>query len=317
MRARHACYARGVARRLGGLAFIVVTLVAALAVAQGTGGSFGGGSWDSGGGSSGGGGGGDDDGMIGMAFFAIRILLVTVGPIPTLIIVSIAAVIFFAVRAGKGLASSTFQGGVTAAPGPRSAEWGRVDVTALRIVVAEHARAQVEAQLIEIARTANPRKKEGLAAILHRAASTLLGASSVWTHAGVTNFHPMSPPEARERFAALSASTRAGVGPTQGGGQGVLLAILVVAAKRELLDLHAGDGAQLRAALEALAALPASDLVALEIAWWPESPDKSITIAELLARQPDLHPLMRPCAHCQAPTPAGARHCPACGAPAG
>jgi uncharacterized membrane protein len=292
-------------RNIAVLAFLgAAVMVGAdvLAHAQATGGSFGGGEWGGPGrghassrGSRGGEWVDDGDGGLGLFFALVRILLVSLGPVPTVVILALVAVGFVILQSSR----RGYDTGYGRTPGPRSPLWIHVDITALRIVVAETHRLSVQAQLTEIRRRTDVRTEEGLRRVLVAAADTLLGARNAWTHASVLNFHPMSSAEAERYFRALSRASRAGVESTAIArapaprraprtGAGPLVVTLLVAARRELMDIPVVHAEAIAAALQALRALDAADLVALELAWWPSAEHERIDERDLAARFPHL-----------------------------
>lgn len=105
-------------------------------------------------------------------------------------------------------------------------------------------------------------------------------------------------------------------------GDGVVVT-LIVAARRELFDVHADpDAREIRQLLASLRASGTSDFVALEVVWSPATEGDRMSTAELEARYPELARLDEAtvggrvfCAHCRGPFADELRTCPHCGAP--
>jgi uncharacterized membrane protein len=293
-------------RALAAAVIGLLALIAGEAAAQATGGSFGGGSFE-GGGSSGGSYGGTDEGggggggeiyaLVGI----IRFLAVTIGPVPTLVLVGLGVVVWMASRSAartnrEANAALRREAGYGALPVAASPVWREVDVTALRIAIHESQRAAIEAQLSTLASRADVRTKEGLVRIVHGATEILLGARASWTHVGVTNFRPMASSEAEPRFRELSAGARAGVEsagvtpqvPAPAPSAGPLLVTILCAARRELVDVHAPDPDHFARALAQLRTIEPGELVAIELVWWPPEGRSAWSAPEMLARHPGL-----------------------------
>lgn len=289
--------------------------VPTLAWAQGTGGSFGGGDWSSGGG-AGGDSGGDHEGVFWLVYMVIRVLFVTLGPIPTLIIVSVGAVIFFVMR-GRGTGGGMPLG---KPPANRSPLWNQVDITALRIALDFRARIYVERRFRELGRGADARRKEGLVVLVRALSQAIEEARVAWLCASVTNFHPMSPVDAEARFRELQAATRAGqkLRPTE-ASEGVAVLTVLVAAQHELADIRADDANQLALALQGLRGLEAHELVAADMVWSPSREGSHMSPDELRERHPELVRIAEHsigarvfCGRCRAPYPRSERQCPSC-----
>jgi uncharacterized membrane protein len=281
--------ARSPLDRLALLFSIALCLLAespSTAEAQGTGGSFGGGSWDSGGGGNDGGGGGGSDSGAWIVFSIVRILLVTVGPIPTLIIVVIGAAAWTWLRPRRQLGA-----GYGVPPAPTSPAWSHVDITALRIAIDTRARRALADRVAHLSRRASASSKAGLLALLRANVGALEQLRETWRYVGVSNFHPMSPPLAEHHFRQLSETARAPAsrpGPPPPSAppepvEGVVLVTVIVAARRVLLDVHGHDVAALSAALDGLHRLVPDDLVAVDVIWDPADRE-AISASELEAR---------------------------------
>jgi uncharacterized membrane protein len=308
-------------RFFGVLPLLLVWLVIpALVFAQSTGGSFGGGDWSSGG-NSGGSSGGDHEGLGWLLYMVVRVLFVTIGPIPTLIIVAIGAVFYFALRGRV----SDRKMPLGKPPKAGSPLWNQVDITALHIALDFRARVYVERRFRELGRGADARRKEGLIVLVRALSQALDEARVAWLRAGVTNFHPMSPADAQKRFGELQTSARA-TQKTQTEGaeanEGAAVLTLLVAAQRELVDIRAHDANELALALSGLRDLRAHELVAADMVWSPAQQGARMSLQELEARHPELITIAEHsigarvfCPQCRAPYPKTEGHCPSCRAP--
>lgn len=321
--------------------------VASVALAQTTGGSYGGGDWGSGshgGGSWSGGGshGGGGDGGLDLVVFLVRVMLVTVGPIPTLVVVGVGVVGWMFVRSQRHATPlAQHPGGYVGMPAARAA-WSKVDITAIRLGIDWRARRGLQQRLLELARTSDTRSKPALLRLLQQTIDAIESTRIAWLYAGVTNFHPMSPPEAQQHFRTLALAARANfenelVRAADGQriereapamkaraheGEGVIVVTLIVAARTELVDVPTPDAGRIAAALRALRGLGPDELVALEVVWSPAADDDRMSTLELEARYPGLRKIDEGsiggrtfCAYCRGPYPAELRQCPHCGAP--
>lgn len=220
--------------------------------------------------------------------------------------------------------------------------WSTVDVTALRLAVDWRSRAFVQKKLDALARSGQTANKAGLVKLLRETASTLSAVRIAWLYADVSNFRPMSQAMAQGTFQQLALDARSrfrrelvrnadGQLATQDAGaqrarpeegEGVVVVTLVVAARREILDIdeptHADRVSQL---LNQLRGLDASSLVALEVIWSPAVEDDRMSTAELTALYPSLERFERTmggrvfCSYCAGPYAVELAKCPHCGAP--
>ncbi|UJR81860.1 Putative glycine rich membrane protein [Sandaracinus amylolyticus] len=328
---------RGITTR--SCALWIVALIAAFAVAfwpesvfaQGTGGSFGGGNWGGGGGGGGGGGSSSDDdggGAAYLVFMLIRVLLVTVGPIPTLIIVALAGGAWLLVRGSRRNARDAGMpfGRPPAAGSPL---WNQVDITAVRIAIDWRARAFVHERYLELAKGADARKKPGLVKHVAAIAQALDEARVAWLRAEVSNFHPMSPPEAEHHFRSLADGARAAIEADASGiadpdahpAEGAVVITVIVAASRELVDVKANDANDLAIALRGLRNVQPHEMIAGDLVWSPPAEGAKLSTRELEARHPAMVVIAEHsigarviCHACRAPFPRGIPRCPGCGA---
>ena len=316
---------------------LTVLLLPELALAQGTGGSFGGGNWGGGGGGGGGSSGGssssdDGGGAAWLVFTAIRILLVTVGPIPTLIIVVLGAGVWFMVRGSNKRASAG--GGLPFGrpPAAGSPLWNQVDITAVRIAIDWRARDFVQKRYAELTKGVSARNKPGLVKHVAAIAQALEEARVAWLRAEVSNFHPMSPPDAEHHFRSLAGAARAALTTDASGiadaaahpSEGAVVVTVIVAATRELVDVQAHDANDLSIALRGLRGVQPDEMVAGYLVWSPEAPGARMSSRELQARHPAMVQIAEHsiggrvfCHACRAPYPSGMPRCPGCGAQGG
>lgn len=360
-------------RRFAILVLVLLFASASSALAQDTGGSFGGGDWGGGGGGDFGGGGGGSDwgggggsdwgssgssdwgssggsdwgssgsssgdysgggGGGGGAFcciFSIPFLLLFV-------------FIWIAI-AGPAAAIRKMKGGsYRAAPsGGATRGWGNVDVTAVKLGLDWRARKFVQQRLEALARSGRTSSKQGLVELLQETLSLLLQARLGWLYADVVNHHPMSPTQARGTFEALAIDARsrfkeelvrARDGAVSGQaasartaksheGPGVVVVTLIVAARRELLDVREErDANEVHRLLASLGATTPADLVAIEVVWSPADENDRMSTAELEARYPEMSRFDERtvggrvfCGYCSGPFAAELARCPHCGAP--
>ncbi len=317
----------------------------AVAEAQSTGGSFGGGDFssrssdDHDGPSPGGGGGGG--GLISL----VRLFMLSVqviGLVPTLIIfgLALAAWVWFSRHApgssgGPGSARpGRYDTGYGAAPAPASPAWNQVDSSAVRVSFDAAGRAAFQRRFDEATRGAEARSKHGQVRVVRALTEVLEASEPSWRQVGVSNFHPMSSPVAEHHFRRLSQAARAEIeddsvavearaGEGEGDvGTGQAVLTLIVAARKELRDLHGVDSTTWLEGLRALRSLTAQDLVALDIVWSPAADTRTWSPAQAARRYPAMRPVRRAntasattCSHCRSLYDAGQRQCPRCGAP--
>lgn len=313
---------RRLPRALPWLLLGALSLLASVALAQTTGGSFGGG--DFGGGDSptrsrdygggGGGGHGGDGFLLDLVLIAFRI-----HPLFGVLVLGVVVVVVLtrAGRSGGGGASPS--GSVPLFRPPPSASgrgWMHSDVTQVRIAVDAAARPAMQAALDALMQTVDVRTKAGLLAIVHRVARLLLEHEGAWRLAGETNYHPMSPPQAAGVFNQLSAAGRNALGAADSAEPGGLFFLsLLVAARREIVDFSAHRPEELRRVLTDLLRITEAELVAVEAHWIPLASGAGIAEGALRRLHPDLKPIASDrCAHCGQPCPPGLRR-PHCGAP--
>ncbi|HJL14477.1 MAG TPA: DUF1517 domain-containing protein [Sandaracinaceae bacterium LLY-WYZ-13_1] len=316
-------------------------ILAAPALAQRTGGSFGGGSFSSGGGgfsggssfgggssfSSGGGGfsysgGGGGGGL----------------PCGCTVPLFIGMIVLFVV-----ISQAKKQGSMPSSHGARS--WGQMDISAIRLGIDWRARRELQANLERMAQSGRTNTQAGLAELLRETVLNLRRAELSWLYCNIANYHPMSPAQAEGIFRQLAVDARSkfkeelvrnvdGDTSTREAsemrarpeeGEGVVVVTLIVAAKREILDVTSVDDAdRIKALLDDLVAVAnPHTLGAIEVIWSPAAENDRMSTAELEQFYPDLKKIDERsiagrvfCGYCRGPFAMELLKCPHCGAPA-
>lgn len=324
-------------------------LAALPAFAQRTGGSFGGGSFGGGGGgfSSGGGsfgggssysGGGFSSGYSGGSYSSGR----GGGGLPCgcTVPVFVGAIILFVV-----LGQLKKSGGMGSRPSHGARGWGQVDISAIRLGIDWRARRELQAHLDRMAKSGQTSSQAGLANLLRETVLSLRRCELSWLYCSIANYHPMSPAMAEGIFRQLGVDARSkfqeelvrnvdGQKSTRDAsemrarpeeGEGVVVITLIVAAKREILDVTAVDDAtRIKALLDDLIAVAnPHSLAAMEVVWSPAEENDRMSTAELEVVYPNLKKIDERsiagrvfCAYCKGPFAAELLKCPHCGAPA-
>lgn len=323
--------------RRTGLAVALLVLWLAPAAAQDTGGSFGGGDFGGGGDSSGGsssssysssssdwgsssssGGGGN---MSGSAAVGLLVMLAVV------------LLIAHAARNSRGgrlrRVSSEVDDGI--------------DVSALALGIDWRARKEIQTRLAELAASGDVKTREGRVRLLRETGLILRRAETSWLYAGVTNHSLSSRETAEASFRRAAADARArykkelvrgdetGVHRGEAGeqtarrveGAGVVVVTLVVAARREIVDIEdPRDARALTELLSVMSSLVAHQLSAIEVVWSPAAENDRMSTAELETLYPELKKIDEAsvagrvfCAYCNGPFAAELMKCPHCGAP--
>lgn len=293
----------------------------------GGGGGFGGGGFHGGGGSfryHGGSGAGGSLGGAGSCVLAIFVLVF----------------LFVAMnKAGAGAPRYPRPEYDTYVPGPAQ----RIDVSALMVALDARARPFVQKRLDDLARSGDTRTPAGLRALLHETVSMLRRSELAWVYVGVLNTKPLAPDQAEALFRSTSTSMRsrfkeelvrrAEMGlATQATpemrareeeGQGLVVVTLLVAASCEIPDVtKATDRVQVDLLVRSIGAITAQQLNAIEVIWSPAAENDRMSSAELEAIYPELQRLPGAetvgkvfCAYCSGPFPRELPRCPHCGAP--
>jgi|GEM_PF-550237 len=300
----------------------------------GGGGSYGGGGYS--GGSYGAGGGGIGCGSICCVLFVI------------LLVVGIA--MFNARRRGGG----TFTPGgmpLTGMPGVGGMPMGggsyagpnAMYVTQLQLGLDWRARAHLQTQLENMAKSGNAGSPEGRAALLSETILALRRNELSWLYAAYKDAGGHQPQTAQQTFQQLANEARsrfkhevvrsAGANVTNADapemqaraeeGEGTVVISVILATRRPLTGFMTPDAAHIKNALQDRSGILPQQLVALEVVWSPAADTDRMSTAELEQFYPEMK-LIDPnsiagrifCAFCSGPFPAELLSCPHCGAPA-
>ena len=225
-----------------------------------------------------------------------------------------------------------------------AARQAKLDVSAIQLGIDWRARRAVQARLSALARTGKTDSPARLAELLRETVLMLQEARLSWLYAHVSNHQPMSPAQAERAFRELASRARAefrdellrnvdGAFSARGTpdlkahpneGEGVVVVTLIVAAKRPIVDTLVTAGVEsLDVLLDDLRAIAASGtLAALEVVWSPAAENDRMSTSELEQHYPELEQLDELaiagrvfCAHCSGPFPMELLACPHCGAP--
>jgi uncharacterized membrane protein len=339
------------------LAAVWIALIAVPAVAQGTGGSFGGGNFGGGGGGGdfgGGGGGFSGGGYSGSSDYGGSPgsysggggggSLACCGGIPFFLIIFVISIAFrFFMRGGARLASGNV-GGTYTPPSHGARAWGQVDISAVQIGIDWRARRELQATLERMAQSGQTSSQGGLANLLRETVLNLQRHETSWLYAAVANYHPMSAAMAEGIFRQLGVDARSRfrqetvrnvdgqkmehAAPEMRAraeeGEGVVVITLIVAAKREIMDvLDVNNAQRIKALLNDLVGVAnPQTLVAMEVIWSPSAENDRLSTAELETLYQHLKKIDETsiagrvfCQYCRFPYAAELLKCPNCGAP--
>ena len=216
-------------------------------------------------------------------------------------------------------------------------------VTQLQVGLDWHARAQLQQQLEQLARSGSGQSAEGRAQMLSETVLALRRNEISWLYANYVDRGGHMPQQAQQLFQQLASEARSrfksevvrNVGGQVTGvaapemqarseeGGGTVVVSLILATRRPLTGFVTPDANQLRAALQDRASVLPQQLVALEVVWSPAAENDRMSTAELEQVYPELK-LIDPnsiagrifCAYCNGPFPGELLTCPHCGAPA-
>lgn len=327
------------------MAALFLSTAAVPVIAQSTGSSFGGGSFGGGGGggSFGGGGGSWGGGSSysggGYSYSGGG----GGGGMP--LVCSVPIIILFVVFWVIGQAAKQKGGGGAYQVHHGARGWNQVDVSAIRLGIDWRARRDVQARLEQLAQSGQTSSQAGLANLLRETVLMLRRAELSWLYASVSNYHPMSAAQAEGIFRQLGLQARAQfreelVRNADGSvtrrdapemrahrheGEGVVVVTLIVAARREIVDVHAVDHADhLKRLLDDMVAVAnPHTLCAMEVVWSPAAENDRMSTAELEQNYPDLKKIDERsiagrifCEYCRGPYAMELLTCPHCGAPA-
>lgn len=328
------------------LTLFVVTLGVAtpFAIAQVSGGSFGGGGFSggggggysgggggySGGGFSGGGWGGSSGYSSGYSYTSSS----AGGGLFTLLIVALAFLVFIGKFAATNHSGPVHRGA--------DGSWGRIDVVAIQLAIDARARRFVQEQLMTLARgdTSSP---AGLAMLARETALLLRRAEAAWIYAAVQEWNPSAPSQAEAEFRRVANEARGrfrhelirghqgelaerdapGTRARAEEGEGVVVVTFLVAAHVEIPNGHdASRPEDLHTLLQRIIALQPYQLAAFEVIWSPAEETDRMSTAELETLYPELRRLPSAgrvgrvfCGHCGGPFAHELPRCPHCGAP--
>jgi len=262
------------------------------------------------------------------------------------VIVFIAVVVVFGLMLFQGVlqreqhdySEPTYVGG-----GASRGWWNEVDITALRLAIDWRARPMVQQQLEALAKAGKTGTPEGRRELLQATARLLGNVRLAWMYADVVNHQPMSQASAQGIFQQLAIDARArfqkelvrasdgtvtegeagALSAKSHEGPGVVLVTVVVAARRELVDVRREqDAGEVFDLLAQLDGLTAQQLVAFEVIWSPSAEDDRMSTAELEALYPEVSRLDEVtvggrvfCEYCGGPYPDELTACSHCGAP--
>lgn len=326
-------------RPLLALLVLVVLVLASVASAQSTGGSFGGGSFSSGGSSSGGSSSSypssSSSGSYGSGSSSGGSVSLPSCPwwIGAPLLVGYVALMIY---------NASIPGGIAGRRRIR-AMWRGVSVSELRVGIDWRARREVQARLMELAKTGDTQTPQGLAALLAQTVALLRDTELSWLYAAVSarSFEDGAKTEAEFRRLAMDArarfrreliraddgGVRADEAPAQRAhaheGEGVVVVTVVVAA-HGAVALGPSDAPvdAATAMLEAMhAAATPERLLAMEVVWSPAAEEDRMSTAELEQHYPELRTIDEDavvgrvfCTYCRGPFARELIACPHCGA---
>lgn len=316
--------------RLGSWALALWLALTSLALAQSTGGSFGGSDWGGGGGSSSSSSGGSWSSSSGGYGSTASSANSYEPPVWGQLLIAIA---FFAFMYWLFL----WRGGLLRRIADRGA---RVDLTEIRLSLDARARRFVQGKLDALAKTGEGRTAEGRARWLAGVVDALEASRIAWLHGAVRNFTRMEPARAQPEHQRLvnearatyqhelvrndAAGTQTAAAPAltarEHEGEGVVLVTIVVAARREIPDVARVTPDAISGLLATLRSMPAQQVVAVDVVWTPAAENDRMSSDELEARHAGLTRIGGPagrvfCTYCGGPFAAELPKCPHCGAP--
>jgi len=315
------------AQRLGaclGWALALWLVVLSTASAQSTGGSAGGSSWGSS--SSGGGGGGGSWSSSGGDYGSDVAAANSYEP-PVwaqLVIAAAFLVLLYFIFRGIG----------------RLSEPKKIGVSVVRVAIDARARRFVQESLAKLARESDTATPGGLADLLSSASRALVASRLAWSYCSVEHLGPLPAAEARSKHTHRAQDARArfqtelvraadgttrtaeasGLVAREHEGDGVVVVTMVIATHAKLRAASPTRPDEIEQLLTQLSALPASELLALEIVWSPAVEADRMSSDELEALYPELTRLAAIggrvfCRYCAGPHTAELAKCPHCGAP--
>jgi uncharacterized membrane protein len=220
-----------------------------------------------------------------------------------LVLMAVVGLIANAVRGAGGGGSLAQGNGSRAALAPRAD--GPVAIAQVQVGLLASAR-QLQDDLRKLAGSADTSHSTGLQTVLQETTLALLRHPDLWVYANAevgqvpfasaeATFNRLSMAERSKLDRELTTnvagrrSLDAGVAAGDSDAASDFIAVTVLVASRRPLSLKGADNAdQLRASLQALGAVTASDLIALEVIWQPDGAGESFSTEQLLTAYPDL-----------------------------
>ncbi|WP_369795522.1 DUF1517 domain-containing protein [Synechococcus sp. GFB01] len=218
-----------------------------------------------------------------------------------LLLMAVVGLILNAVRGGGASSSGGGSLAVPQADGP---------VTVAQVQVGLLARARdLQVDLRRLAASADTSSSTGLQVVLQETGLALLRHPDLWVYASAeagqvpftaaeSTFNRLSMAERSKLDRELTSNVggRRFQDPALPAGASDatsdFIAVTVLVASRQRLTLPAASSAeQLRQALQTLSAVPAQDLLAVEVIWQPEGDGESLSTDQLLTAYPDLQHL--------------------------
>lgn len=217
------------------------------------------------------------------------------------------------------------------------------DVSAIRIALDHNARPPLQARLDALAKSGAAGTAAGRASALHEVCIELRRNQTSWLYASVENSPVRSVGEIQSRYQQIAQDARSrfrvetvrsgdGVLSTQddtktrdrGEGPGIVVVTVLVAARRELVDVHQPEDARaLNQILMGFGAIQAGELMGLEVVWSPSTENDRMTEPEMLRVYPEMRRIRDDtiagrlfCGYCGSPFGHELSRCPHCGAAA-
>jgi uncharacterized membrane protein len=86
--------------------------------------------------------------------------------------------------------------------------WGQMDISAVSIAIDWRSRAFLQQELDRLAKSGDTKSKQGLVRLLRESCLNILRVERSWLYASVWNYHPMSPPQAEGAFRQVAQQMR-------------------------------------------------------------------------------------------------------------
>ncbi len=224
------------------------------------------------------------------------------GLLSFLVLMAVVGLLLNAVRgSGPALGSGNDDGAVVRRDGP-------VTITQLQVGLLASARA-LQDDLRRLAASADTSNSTGLQQVLQETTLALLRHPDLWVYAnGEVGQVPFTSAEAtfnrlsmqergklqREVIANVAGrrfSDSAVATGASGDANEYIAVTLLLASRRPLAFRSAGSADELRDGLQQLGAVPADDLLALEVIWQPEGAGEVLSTEDLLTAYPNLQHL--------------------------